>query len=61
MTASKGRKRVKTVPWWAGDWLLRTLRTPRWRCTISLLTQRPRPVPVTPLVVKKGLKMRAWT
>jgi hypothetical protein len=57
-SSSQGRKRVKTVPERFAASEERTRRLPLWRWTISWVIQRPRPVPLRPLVVKKGSKMR---
>ena len=49
------------VPWWMGWVELRRVRRPLWRVTMPAEIQRPRPVPLRSLVVKKGSKMRART
>ena len=59
MAASKGKKMEKTEPVREARVELLTVRVASWRLRISALTQRPSPVPLVPLVVTKGSKMRS--
>src|SRR5580692_8627767 len=54
--ASPGRTREKVVPRRAPPVLERTWMQPPFFSMSCLQTQRPRPVPTVPLVVKKGSK-----
>jgi hypothetical protein len=51
--------KLNTVPWWLGLSLLRTFIRPSGFWMMPSVTQKPRPVPVMPLVEKTGSKMRA--
>ena len=55
-----GKKRAKVVPVRPGRCELRRRMVPLWLRTISSETQRPRPVPVAGLVVKKASKRLRW-
>src|SRR6185437_2904488 len=54
-----GMKTEKTVPEMLRPARLRTRSEPPCLCTMSCVTQRPRPVPVDSLVVKKGFEEAA--
>lgn len=55
----EGRNIEKQVPLLLGRTLLRIFIEPPSRFMIPFATQRPSPVPFSPLVVKKGSKTRA--
>jgi len=56
VASPRGRKTVTVVPW-TPDWVwLSMAMEPSCFSMMPLLTQRPRPVPFSPLVVKKGWK-----
>jgi hypothetical protein len=50
----EGKKIEMTLPLRPGLVQLRTRKTPRCFCTVSLTTDNPTPVPDLPLVVKNG-------
>lgn len=56
---TEGQQDMKRVPWREPPKRLRILMLPPRFCTIPAVTQRPSPVPPSPLVVKQGPKMRS--
>src|SRR5450759_5079005 len=58
VACSTGRNTVKQVPERPRRRVLHTRIEPPTRSTIPKLTHRPSPVPLSPLVVKKGSKIR---
>ena len=59
MTGLVARKTLSVVPWWSAAVELARSMVPPCLVMMPRLIQRPRPVPRSPLVVKKGWKRLA--